>query len=452
MASQGKSALEQIKKYSGQKVKLAVTDIDGVLRGKVVHMKKFESVAKSGLGFCNVVFGWDSGDVCYDNVSYTGWHSGYPDAQVSLDLNTYRTIPWDNDMPFVLGDFWSAPGQPLPICPRNLLKTVQARAEKAGYKAVFSQEFEWFNFIESSETLHSKGFRDPEPLSKGMFGYSLLRPMQSHGFFNDIFDLLNKYNVPLEGLHTETGPGVYEAAILYSDILEAADRAVLFKAAVKEIGSLHGITPTFMAKWNAALPGSSGHVHQSLWKNGKNCFFDSKAVNQMSDTMRHYLAGLLHCLPHIAPMFAPNVNSYKRLVEGAWAPTTLTWGIDNRTTAVRALPGSEGSTRLELRVVGADANPYLAMAAALAAGLYGIQNKLPLKTKETRGNGYSAKDAGVLPRDLLHASEAMSQSKIAKELFGKEFVEHFTNTRVWEWREYSKAVTDWEMKRYFEII
>ena len=284
-----------------------------------------------------------------------------------------------------------------------------------------------------------------------MFGYSLLRPVQSNGFFNDIFDLLIKYNVPLEGLHTETGPGVYEAAILYSDILEAADRAVLFKAALKEIGSLHGITPTFMAKWNASLPGSSGHVHQSLWKNGKNCFFDPKASDRMSETMKHYLAGLLHCLPHITPMYAPNINSYKRLVEGAWAPTTLTWGVDNRTTAVRALPGSENSTRLELRVVGADANPYLAMAAALASGLYGIKNKLPLKTKPTKGNGYIAKDAGVLPRDLLQASQAMRQSKIAVELFGEEFVEHFTNTRIWEWREYSKAVTDWEMKRYFEI-
>lgn len=451
MAGKESTTLQQIKKYPGQKVKLAVTDIDGVLRGKVVHMKKFESIAKSGLGFCNVVFGWDSSDACYDNVSYTGWHSGYPDAQVALDLNTYRTIPWDNDMPFVLGDFWESSGKPLAICPRNLLKTVVARAAKSGYKANFSQEFEWFNFIESSETLHNKGFRDPEPLSKGMFGYSLLRPVQSNGFFNDIFDLLNKYKVPLEGLHTETGPGVYEAAILYSDVVEAADRAVLFKAALKEIGSLHGITPTFMAKWNASLPGSSGHVHQSLWKNGKNCFFDPKASDHMSETMKHYLAGLLHCLPHITPMYAPNINSYKRLVEGAWAPTTLTWGIDNRTTAVRALPGSENSTRLELRVVGADANPYLAMAAALASGLYGIKNKLALKTKPTKGNGYNAQDAGVLPRDLLQASQAMSRSKIARELFGDEFVEHFTNTRIWEWREYSKAVTDWEMKRYFEI-
>lgn len=452
MAARKDNVKELVKKYPGQKVKLAVTDIDGVLRGKVIHQKKFDSVAESGLGFCSVVLGWDSADVCYDNVSYTGWHTGYPDAQVFLDLSTYRTVPWDHDIPFFLGDFWSAPGVPLPICPRNLLRKIKSQAEKIGFSAFFSQEFEWFNFTESSEELHDKGFFEPQTLSRGMFGYSLLRPMQNNVFFNDLFDLLAKYNVPLEGLHTETGPGVYEAAILYSDILEAADRAVLFKAAVKEIGSMHGVIPTFMAKWNASLPGSSGHVHQSLWKNGKNIFYDAKSSDHMSDTMKHYMAGVLHCLPHLTPMYAPTVNSFKRLVEGAWAPTTLTWGVDNRTTALRALPGSDKSTRLELRVVGADANPYLAMAAALASGLYGIKNKLALKVKQTQGNGYIDTHNGTLPRNLYEASVNMRDSKIARELVGDEFVEHFTQTRLWEWREYSKAVTDWERKRYFEII
>ena len=157
-------------------------------------------------------------------------------------------------------------------------------------------------------------------------------------------------------------------------------------------------------------------------------------------------------MPYLTPMYAPTVNSYKRLVEGAWAPTTLTWGVDNRTTAIRALPGSDTSTRMELRVVGADANPYLAMAAALASGLYGIKNKLPLKVKQTKGNGYAEKSNGTLPRNLFEAATAMKESKLARELFGAEFVEHFTNSRLWEWREYSKAVTNWEMKRYFEII
>ena len=172
----------------------------------------------------------------------------------------------------------------------------------------------------------------------------------------------------------------------------------------------------------------------------------------MSSLMESYMAGQLACLPFILPMFAPTVNSYKRLVEGAWAPTTLTWAIDNRTTALRALPASSSSTRVETRVVGSDSNPYLAMAACLAAGLYGINNKLKLKIPATVGNGYADKKNGTLPKNLWDATQAMKTSPIAKQLFGAAFVEHFTATRKWEWRQFSKVVTDWELKRYLEII
>ena len=168
--------------------------------------------------------------------------------------------------------------------------------------------------------------------------------------------------------------------------------------------------------------------------------------------MESYIAGQLLCLPHILPMYAPTINSYKRLVEGAWAPTTLTWAIDNRTTALRVLKGGASSTRLETRVVGSDSNPYLAIAACLASGLYGIKNKLKLKTAATIGNGYANTTNGTLPRNLWEASQAMKNSAVAKELFGEEFVAHFTGTREWEWRQFSKVVTDWELKRYFEII
>lgn len=172
----------------------------------------------------------------------------------------------------------------------------------------------------------------------------------------------------------------------------------------------------------------------------------------MSTLMESYMAGQLHCMPFILPMFAPTVNSYKRLVEGAWAPTTLTWGIDNRTTALRALPGSNNSTRLETRVVGSDSNPYLAMAACLASGIYGIKNKLKLKTTATVGNGYADTQTGRLPANLWEATQNMKQSPLASELFGNEFVQHYTATREWEWRQFSKVVTDWELKRYLEII
>jgi glutamine synthetase len=448
------SLLKQLADLNTQKVKLAVTDLDGVLRGKVMSFEKFKSIAESGFGFCDVVFGWDAGDVAYDNATVTGWHTGYPDITASVDIQTFRQVPWDNDIAFFLADFGNANGESSQLCPRSLLKRVMADVTKAGYEAFCSQEFEWFNLVDNTDELYAGKFRDLKPMTNGMFGYSVLRSSQRNAFFNDLFDLLKKFGVPLEGIHTETGPGVYEAAITYSGALEAADRAVLFKSSVKEIGYRHGVLPTFMAKFSENLPGCSGHVHQSLWSadGKKNLFFDKKAKNNISPLMESYIAGQLHCLPYILPMFAPTVNSYKRLVEGAWAPTTLTWAVDNRTTALRALPGGEKSARLETRVVGSDSNPYLAIAACLAAGLYGIKNKLKLDVPATIGNGYTNKTNGILPANLWQATQAMKTSAVAKELFGETFVDHFAGTREWEWKQFSKVVTDWELKRYLEII
>jgi glutamine synthetase len=194
-------------------------------------------------------------------------------------------------------------------------------------------------------------------------------------------------------------------------------------------------------------------VHQSLWdkQGNKNLFYDKKDPFGMTELFRQYLAGQLLCLREILPVFAPTINSYKRLVEGAWAPTTVTWGVDNRTVALRVL-GGEKSCRLETRVIGSDVNPQLAMAGALASGLYGIKKKLKLKQKATRGNGYKDDSADRLPATLDEATKIMKNSKIAREILGDDFVEHFTQTREWEWRQHLKAVTDWEMRRYFEII
>lgn len=443
--------LEKLSEKGATKVKVAITDIDGILRGKVVHFEKFASIVKSGFGFCDVVFGWDSGDAAYDNARVTGWHSGYPDATAVIDPATFREVPWDENIPFFLADFDTGTHCQA-ICPRTLLKSVISRINDAGYTALCSQEFEWFNFVDNSSDLHKDGFQGTIPMSNGMFGYSVLRASQHGAFFHDLFDMLGAFGVPLEGLHTETGPGVYEAAIMYSEPLEAADRAVLFKSGVKEIGYQHGVLPTFMAKFHESLPGCSGHVHQSLWTADKktNLFYD--AENKISKVMESYIAGQLYCMPYILPMYAPTVNSYKRLVEGAWAPTTLTWGIDNRTTALRALPGSNKSSRLETRVVGSDSNPYLAIAACLASGFYGVRNNLRLDIAATQGNGYEDKQNGLLPTNLWEATQAMKNADVAKELFGEKFVEHFTGTREWEWRQFGKAVTDWERKRYMEII
>jgi len=448
-----KQVLQALADVHAEKVKVAITDIDGVLRGKVISIEKFLSIAEKGFGFCDVVFGWDAGDVAYDNAKITGWHTGYPDTTASVDVQTFRQVPWENGIPFFLADFSNA-ANVKNICPRTLLKKIKKQAEDAGYVPYFSQEFEWFNFIDNRDELYKNDFRNPQPMTPGMFGYSVLRASQQGSYFHDLFDSLKKFDVPLEGIHTETGPGVYEAAILYAEILEAADRAVLFKTGAKEIAHHHGLIASFMAKWNENLPGCSGHVHQSLWSADKktNLFYDKKSKTAMSALMESYIAGQLHCLPHILPMYAPTINSYKRLVEGAWAPTTLTWAVDNRTTALRVLSGSSTSTRLETRVVGSDSNPYLAMAGCLASGLYGIKNKLKLKTAATIGNGYADKKNGVLPRNLWEASQTMKESPVAKELFGEQFVAHFTGTREWEWKQFAKVVTDWELKRYFEII
>lgn len=452
MPKAGKPAvLDQLRRVQTHKVKVAVADIDGVLRGKYLHKDKFLSAADGGFGFCNVIFGWDCGDVCYDNVEYTGWHSGYPDAQARVDLATFRQVPWDGQIPFFLGDFGGA-AEIAPPCPRSLLRQVIARAEASGFQAKMGMEFEWFNFLETPQSLKDKSHANLQPLTPGMFGYSLLRASRNLPFFNALLDEMAAFGVPLEGLHTETGPGVMEAAILYSGALEAADRAVLFKSGAKEIAARFGIMPTFMARWNTRLPGSSGHLHQSLWANDKNAFFDAKDPLRMSGTFKSYLAGVLNALPEILPMFAPTVNSYKRLVDGYWAPTRVSWGVDNRTVAGRVIPGSAKSTRLELRVPGADVNPYLAVAAALAAGLHGVQNKMKLTIPATRGSAYAEGTTEHLPRTLQEATERMAGSTLARELFPPAFVDHFVSTRRWEWRQAQEAVTSWELERYFEIV
>jgi glutamine synthetase len=284
-----------------------------------------------------------------------------------------------------------------------------------------------------------------------MFGYSLLRLNQSRDYVNALMDDLCAFDVPIEGLHTETGPGVLEAAIVYSDALEAADRAVLFKAGAKEIAQRFGIMPSFMAKWRADLPGCSGHIHQSLWQDGRNVFYDKKSKSGLSKLFEHFVAGQLHAMPEVLPLYAPTINSYKRLVEGAWAPTRANWGIDNRTTALRAIVGSKKGTRLETRVNGSDSNPYLALAAALASGIYGIEKKLSLQDAVS-GSGYDDKKGVVLPRNLFEATARFEKSKLARDLFGDGFVEHFAATRHWEWRQFGRAVTDWELARYFEIV
>ena len=444
--------VEEVRSSPATRVKVAVSDTDGVLRGKYLHKEKFLSAVESGFGFCNVVFGWDSNDQCYDNTTWTGWHTGFPDALARLDLSTFRRVPWDDNVPFFLGEFIEPGGAPLPVCPRQLYKRVLARADKMGFQVLASLEYEWFNFRETPKSLADKGYVRPEPISPGMFGYSLIRAGQNQPFFRALMEELPAFGVPVEGLHTETGPGVFEAAVLYAPGIEAGDRGILFKQAAKEIGQRFGIMPSFMAKWSTQYPGCSGHIHQSLSDGKKNVFYDARHRHRMSKVFESYLAGQLALLEDIQAMYAPTVNSYKRLVDGMWAPVKRTWGVDNRTSTLRVIPGSAKSTRLESRCPGADVNPYIALSAVVGAGLWGIERKLKLKDAPLAGDAAKAAKIPRLPRNLMHATENLKRSKPARELFGETFVDHFVRTREWEWRQFQDAVTDWETKRYFEII
>jgi len=455
-ASNEHSALKAVRDSGTGKVKVAVSDIDGVLRGKYLHKDKFFGAAEKppngGFGFCDVVFGWDSSDVCYDNTTLTGWQHGFPDALARLDLDTYRRVPWDDGVPFFLGEFVKPDGSPSPICPRQTLKRVLKRAAKLGVLPMCGMEFEWFNFAETPQSWAAKQGVAPEPITPGMFGYSLLRMNHKREYFNALMDEMPAFGVPIEGLHTETGPGVYEVAILFSEALEAADRAILFKTGAKEIGSRFGVMPSFMAKWNQKYPGCSGHIHQSLSDGKTNLFFDAKSPRRMSKLFESYLAGQVAHLMEFAPMFWPTINSYKRLVDGFWAPVKPTWGMDNRTASFRVIAGSPKATRLETRCPGADVNPYLAMAATLAAGLDGVEKGMKLTAPPITGTNQGAENIARAPRTLIETTRNFKQSDTARDWLGDDFVDHFAATRDWEWRQWLDGVTDWELKRYFEII
>ncbi len=452
MAPTDHPALAAVRTSGAAKVKVAVSDIDGILRGKYLHKDKFEGAAEGGFGFCDVVFGWDCTDTTYDNTAVTGWQHGFPDALARLDLGTHRRVPWDGQVDFFLGEFINPDGSPHPVCPRQTLRRVLARAHKLGFQVMTGMEYEWFNFRETPQSWAAKQGVAPENLTPGMFGYSLLRVNQNREFFNALMDEMLAFKVPIEGLHTETGPGVYEAAIGFSEALEQADRAILFKTGAKEIGARFGIMPSFMAKWSAQYPGCSGHIHQSLSDGQKNVFHGEDSPRGMSPLFESYLAGQVACLMEFAPMFWPTINSYKRLVDGFWAPVKPTWGMDNRTASFRVIRGSAKSTRLETRCPGADVNPYLAMAAVIAAGLHGVEKGLKLTAPPVTGTNQGAENVPRAPRTLIETTRIFQKSEIARDFLGDTFVDHFAATRDWEWRQWLDGVTDWELKRYFEII
>lgn len=435
-----------------RRVKLGGFDVDGLLRGKYVSLEKFWSSIDKGFGFCDVIFGWDMHDQLYDNSTVTGWHTGYPDTLAKIDLSTFRVLPSEPSTAHLLVDFWVEPGKPHPACPRNLLKTVTARAQAAGYRPKFSVEFEYWLFRETPTSMREKGYRNLTPVSPGMFGYSWVRQGQHADLLEDVMDQMAAYGIDIEAMHTETGPGVYESALRYNDVVAAADMAGLFKATLKIICARHGVTPTFMAKWSADMPGSSGHIHQSLWdpEGRRNLFTDPKAPNGLSTIGHQYLAGLLEMSREVTALFSPTVNSYKRYVPGMWAPLSPTWDLENRTCSVRLInqPGAT-ATRLELRQTAADINPYIATATALAAGLWGIERAME-PPPPSRGDA-TVKSA-PFPQTLRDAAALLSSSDRAREILPAAFIDHYVRTREWEARQHARAVGSWELERYFEGI
>ncbi len=432
-------------------VKVGVFDIDGILRGKHISREKFLSSLDKGFGFCDVVLGWDSNDQLYDNVKYTGWHTGYPDALVRILPESCREIPFEPDTLFFLAEF-SGPAER--VCPRGVLRRVIEKANAMGFSAHAGFEYEFFVFNETRESIREKHYHDLNTLAPGNFGYSVLRNSVDTEIYQQILDTTESMDFPLESLHEETGPGVLEAALAVDSALNAADKAALFKTFTKVIAQRQGLLATFMARWSPDWPGQSGHIHISL-KDGEDnpVFFDSGASDNMSDVMCHFVAGQQKLMPELLAMIAPTINAYSRLVPGFWAPTVATWGVDNRTCALRVIAGSEQAQRVEYRVGAADANPYLILAAALASGLWGIEQGLQPEAG-VEGNAYDQQFPEHLhfPSTLWDAAQRLKQSSMARQAFGDEFVEHFAASREWEEREFRKHITDWELGRYLEII
>ena len=451
-----------------RQVMLGLADIDGVLRGKFVSLDKFQSLLANGGGFCDCVFGWDMDDQLYEGAPFdgpdanaiTGWHSGFPDARYRLIAASERALP-DDGTPFFIGEFADEAGGDYPVCPRSVLRRVLAKATDAGLAVKAGFEYEFFVFNETADSVRAKGYRNLQPFSPGNFGYSVLRTAANADAFEALMRYCADMRLPLEGLHCETGPGVWEAALAAAEGLEAADRAVLFKTFCKAFFQRREQMATFMAKWSMDYPGQSGHYHFSfLREDDSNAFAsDSPGTGEVPDQARWALGGLVRYIPELLPMLAPTVNSFTRLVKGAWAPTASSWGIDNRTAAFRFIPSAraEGGDKqhIECRVGGADGNPYLAAAATLGAALMGMEQRIEPPAAVV-GNAYDIEE--TLPAEwrfsptLRDAATRFGASACARELFGGVFVDHFAATRLWEARQAERHVDDWQLGRYFEIV
>jgi glutamine synthetase len=444
-------------------VKIGTPDIEGVYRGKRVAAQHFLNSLADGFAQCDVIFGWDIAENILPNLKVSNWEHGFADVMLRPDLSTFRLVPWEERVASCVCDIWTEHGEPFQVSPRYVLSRVVERARALGFEPLAAAELEFRFFRETMVSLRAKDYGPGlQPLNPGMNCYAVSQASADDALLRRIASAMRDHGIEIEGYNREHGPAMYEMNLHYAGALTAADHTMLFKTGVKEICHQQGLTACFMAKWNDQEDGSSGHSHISLWDRNqeRNLFWDENAEEHMSVCMRHFLAGVLDRLPEMMAFYAPVINSYKRYVEGTWAPLNTTWGMENRTCAVRIISNGKRAMRIENRVPGADANFYLVIAALLASGLSGIERQLPLPAR-LDGNAYdpaaivqalATGQVRPLARNLAAATDLLERSECARAYLGEEFVEHYVATRRWEIREHEKAVTNWERRRYLELI
>jgi glutamine synthetase len=430
----------------------AITDLQGRLMGKRVTGDFFLEQAHHGTHLCTYLLGTDMEMRTPAGYRLMSWETGYGDYLAAPDWSTLRIIPWLEKTALVLADVKDeATGTLVPVAPRTVLRQQVERARQMGFEALMASELEFYLLRDSYEGAARKNFHDLEPFGWYNEDYHLLQASKAEPLYRRFRNEMSAAGIPVEFSKGEAAPGQHEVNIHYADALVSADRHALFKHGLKEMAWQSGHAVTFMAKPDQSWTGNSAHVHVSLRRieGSEPAFLRAGASPYgMSETMRHFLGGLMSGIRELAFFIAPFVNSYKRYAPGSWAPTNLVWGRDNRTCAFRIV-GDSAALRIETRLPGGDANPYLAYAAIIGAGLRGIQQRIE-PPAEYRGNGYEATNVPRIPRALWEAAQLLERSALAREIFGPEVVEHYVNTANVEQEAYDSTVTCWERQRYLE--
>jgi len=430
-------------------VLVCFVDMQGRLMGKRFHAEAFLEIADGETHCCNYLLATDLEMATPDGYASTSWESGYGDYVMKPDLSTLRPMPWLDATAMCLCDVQDHHHhEPVPHSPREMLKGQIARAAEMGFSAVMATELEFFLFQGTADEIAQGGFK-LQPISNYNEDYHILQTSKEEYVMRPIRNHLRKMGLPIEGSKGEAEAGQEELNLKYDEALATADHHTIAKHAVKEIAYQNGIAASFLPKWHHDRVGSASHVHQSLWKDGKNAFFDPDKPHGMSDLMEHYVAGMMKYAGDYTYFMAPYVNSYKRFAKGPFAPTQIVWSVDNRTAAFRLCGADTKAVRIECRVPGADMNPYLAQAAMLAAGLKGIEEKLSLP-EPFAGDAYADDDKLHIPRTLRDAREALKGSDMLKEAFGDDVVTHYARAAEWELEEFNRVVTDYEIARGFE--